>query len=244
MADKRLTPEIESVLRTARIEGNKLYLTGQLDRKTYQDVAKFIELCGGKWSKKDKAHVFVSDPNKLLFAIEEGVAIDEQKKFQSFFTPVEVAKRVVELADVQNCLVLEPSAGHGALIDQILTYDGVQIEAVELNEEFTKHLDDKYGMKIGLLCADFLEVQPDAAYDRICMNPPFNKSQWISHIEHAYKFLKSGGKLVSVTPNSLSNKKFQDFVLGKPWESEDVPAGAFSESGTKIETKIVSIWKE
>jgi SAM-dependent methyltransferase len=243
MADKKLTSEIESVLRAARIEGNKLYLTGQLDPRTYKEVKTFLLNLGSVWSRKEQAHVFSSDPAKLIFALEKGVAIDERKKFQSFFTPEAVAKRVVELADVQNCNVLEPSAGHGALIDQILTYDGAQVVAVELNEEFAKHLDDKYGMRIGLVCGDFLEMKTEAGFDRAVLNPPFSKNQWISHIQHAYKFLKPGGKLVSVTPDSLSNKKFQDFVLDKRWESEDIGVGAFAESGTNIATQIVTIYK-
>ena len=244
MTDKKITPEIESILRAARIEGNKLYLTGQLDRKTYQDVAKFIELTGGTWSKKDKAHVFASDPAKLLFALDEGVVIDEKRLYQSFFTPVEVAKRAVELAEIEiGDIILEPSAGHGALIDQILTYDGVHVNAVEFNEEFAKYLDDKYGMVIGLICADFLEVKPEEKYDRAIMNPPFTRLTWLKHVEHAYKFLKPGGTLVAITPDALNNKKFQEFVLDKKWTFEPVAEKAFAESGTNIRTNIITINK-
>jgi len=249
MANKKLTPEIESVLRAARIEGNKLYLGEQLHPKVYKDVKAFLLNCGAVWNRSEGCHVFKSDPAKLMFALEEGEAVDERKKFQSFFTPIEVAKRAVELAEIQiGNLILEPSAGHGALIDQILTYDGVHVDAVELNPEFQDFLEEKYGGLIHLYRGDFLKWKPIDAkdpeiYDRAILNPPFTKFQWISHIKHAYKFLKPGGKLVSITPDSLNNNKFQEFVAGKDWEYQEVPAGKFKSEGTMIGTNIVKIYK-
>lgn len=248
MANQALTPAIESVLRVARIDENKLYLQGQLDRKTYQDVAKFLENCKAKWDKKLKCHVFSGDPAKLMFAIEEGEAIDERKKFQSFFTPPEVAKRVVELAEIEvGNIILEPSAGHGALIDQILTYNRVHVDAIELNPEFVEFLKDKYGEIIqyhgDFLKWDFVFAKNPEIYDRVIMNPPFTKFQWISHIKHAYKFLKPGGKLVAITPDSLFNKNFREFVADKNWSFEPVAERAFAESGTNIKTNIVIIKK-
>jgi type I restriction-modification system DNA methylase subunit len=240
MADKKLTSEIESVLRAARIEGNKLYLTGQLDPRTYKEVKTFLANLGATWNRKEQVHVFSSDPAKLIFALEEGVAVDEKKKFQSFFTPEAVAKRVVEIADVENCIVLEPSAGHGALADEIMKKNPDSLRCCELNPEFIEVLFSKgYMIRVG----DFLQQDLEVVYDRVVMNPPFSKNQWVGHIQHAYKFLKPGGKLVAITPDSLSNKKFQDFVVDKRWEYEKVEAGSFKESGTLIETNIVTIWK-
>jgi len=249
MADKKLTPEIESVLRAARIEGNKLYLGEQLHPKVYKEIKTFLVNCGATWSRKDNAHVFKSDPAKLMFALDEGEAIDERKKFQSFFTPIEVAKRAVELAEIEiGNIILEPSAGHGALIDQMLTYDGVHVDAVDLNPEFQDFLEDRYGWLIHLYRGDFLnwkpiDVKDPQIYDRAILNPPFTKFQWISHIEHSYKFLKPGGKLVSITPDALNNKKFQEFVADKDWAFEPVAEKAFAEAGTNIRTNIITINK-
>jgi hypothetical protein len=129
-----------------------------------------------------------------------------------------------------------------------LTYDGVHVDAVELNPEFQDFLEEKYGGLIHLYRGDFLKWKPIDAkdpeiYDRAILNPPFTKFQWISHIKHAYKFLKPGGKLVSITPDSLNNNKFQEFVAGKDWEYQEVPAGKFKSEGTMIGTNIVKIYK-
>lgn len=245
MGDIKITDEIRAILDQCEFTPTTIKLPeGQLDRKLYVQINAILEEAGGKWSKKLKLHAFPSNPKeKLGLIVEGGVLVDSKKLFQSYFTPSDVAKRVVEIADVENCVCLEPSAGGGALIDEMLTYDGVEILAVELNEEFAKELDNKYGMRVGLIHKDFLEVSPQAVYDRAVLNPPFNKNQWISHIEHAYKFLKPSGKLVAITPNSLQNARFQKFVVDKKWEFEEVEAGAFKESGTNIATNIVTIWK-
>ena len=244
MPDLKITEEIRSIINQCRFDGLKVYLPNiQLDRKLYVKVDTLLSEAGGKWSRKEKAHIFPEDPREKLGVLAaQDKLIDKQKLYQAFFTPPELAKRVVELADVEGCTVLEPSAGHGALIDQMLTYDGVEIEAIELNPEFVEHLYEKYGERIGLRDGDFLQLMsPESYYDRIIMNPPFTKLQWLKHIEHAYKFLKPGGKLVAITPNSLTNKKFQDFALDKKWEFEKIAGNTFED--TAIETNIVTIWK-
>jgi len=58
MPDHRLTPEIETVLRASRIEGNTLTLQGQLQRPLYEKVAAFLLNCGGKWQRVRGCHVF------------------------------------------------------------------------------------------------------------------------------------------------------------------------------------------
>lgn len=56
-------PEVLEALRAATLseDGLTLTLAGELDRKVYQATAKTIEIYGGKWSKKAKAHEFSTD---------------------------------------------------------------------------------------------------------------------------------------------------------------------------------------
>ena len=62
-----LSVNVLSVLSSSRIEGNKVFLPdSQLDRKSYQDVNKVLDALGGKWSKKEKAHLFNDDPTDQL----------------------------------------------------------------------------------------------------------------------------------------------------------------------------------
>src|SRR3546814_13421981 len=46
--------------------------------------------------------------------------------------------------------------------------------------------------------ADFLTLPPSPIYDRIVMNPPFDRGRDCDHVRHAFGFLKPGGILVAV----------------------------------------------
>ena len=90
-------------------------------------------------------------------------------------------------------------------------------------------------------------------YDRIIMNPPFaeegKRQTDIDHINHAYKMLKKGGRLVSVmfAPVLYSkNKKSVKFreLVEKNGYFEKLPHHSFKESGTVMDTVIAVINKE
>jgi 16S rRNA G1207 methylase RsmC len=94
---------------------------------------------------------------------------------------------------------------------------------------------------------DFLEHQNP--YDRIVMNPPFEKFQDVDHIRHAYDLLYPGGRLVSVVGEGVffrRESKAQDF---RSWleevgaRVEPNPANAFKESGTSVQTRTIVIDK-
>ena len=53
----KIETNIMHVLEAVEADGNKLMLVGQLDRKTYTEANKVLKASGGKWSRKDKAHV-------------------------------------------------------------------------------------------------------------------------------------------------------------------------------------------
>ena len=86
-----------------------------------------------------------------------------------------------------------------------------------------------------VLTANFLEVPPEAKYDFVLMNPPFFGKHWKLHVEHALKFLKPGGVLRAILPITA-----RDHWKGKG-SFEDLPFGAFRESGTNINTTILTI---
>jgi type I restriction-modification system DNA methylase subunit len=266
MANQKLTPEIESVLRAARIEGNKLFLTGQLSPQVYKKVKDFLLNVNAEWSRKEGCHIFKGDPNKLLFAIEEGVAVDEKKARQAFYTPLDLAEEVVQIADVKDKTVFEPSFGDGRFIKSCMrrgacwidgieidkeSYDKAQEEISELTQSLARANPNQEPL-VHLRNVDFLtwELSENlngqvVGYEVVLGNPPYHKNAFYYHTVHAYKFVKEGGKLVFILPNSIhSHKKFQEFVSDKKWEFRKVEAGRFKESGTLIETNIVTIWKQ
>lgn len=71
----------EEVLQNCTVEGTVIKLPNtQLDRKLYQEVAKSLELIGGKWKGgKVFGFVFLTDPTDLL----EEIANAEKRNFKN-----------------------------------------------------------------------------------------------------------------------------------------------------------------
>jgi phospholipid N-methyltransferase len=156
---------------------------------------------------------------------------------QLFPTPPDIARRVVELADVQpGMTVLEPSAGTGALLDALGTHAG--ITAVEINSALAEALQSRYP-RSDVRCADFLALGDElGTFDRIVMNPPFGHGTDIEHIKHAYRKLKPGGRLVAICANGPRQQELIGEICSA-WI--DLPAGSFKEQGTNVNAAIVVI---
>ncbi len=248
MAHATLTPEVEAVLRKSTITGNTLVLPpGQLDRKLYEAVNKVIVNCGGKWNKSAKGHVFPSDPSAKLglggTVLATGFAEDTKKTRQAFYTPAAVAARAVELADVDGHHVLEPSCGAGAMIAECLAQGAKAVIAQELDAETAAETAARFkGQPVSVQTGDFLLVKPVTLFSRIVANPPFSKNAAFHHFRHMLSFLAPKGVLVSVLPPLLpTNAAFLKATQGYKVTVEDVPEGAFKESGTNIRTVIVKV---
>ena len=234
-----------AILSRVTVEGNNILLTcGQLDRKQYQAVNEVLENMGGKWNKKAKAHVYADDPTEALEQVLLSGEIVLPKKYGYFPTPPELAKHVVALAEVKpGHLVLVPSAGQGGLADYLT---GFAVDCIELLADNAKVLRGK-GYNL-LHEGTFFDVVPTPIYDKVVMNPPFEKQADIDHVLHAFKFLKPGGRLVSIMASSVTfreNKKTLDFkeLVDRQGFIEHNPAGAFKESGTMVNTVTVVLDK-
>ena len=69
-------------------------------RKLYTEVNAALEALGGTWNRKARAHVFEQDPADALDRVlVDGGFHDVKRDLDQFFTPPELAKRVVEMAD-------------------------------------------------------------------------------------------------------------------------------------------------
>jgi len=81
------------------------------------------------------------------------------------------------------------------------------------------------------------------------MNPPFTKHQDVKHVMKAYEILAEGGILVaimSVAPFFREDKistEFRAFLAERGAIVENLPEGAFKESGTMVKTCVVKIIK-
>lgn len=240
----------EQVLQNCIVEGTVVKLPNvQLDRKLYKEVAKSLELIGGKWKGgKVFGFVFETDPLYLLDQISNGEKINLKKEFQFFATPEKLADELVYLADLRdNDTILEPSAGQGAIIKAINKVCDVVPDCFELMDVNTIILN-KSGLHFNLIGDDFLKHN-GKKYSKIIANPPFTKNQDIDHLKEMYKLLSIGGKLVCITSESWVNGSQKKQVEFKNWLDEvgaeiiDIEKGSFKESGTMVGGKIVVINK-
>jgi hypothetical protein len=71
------------------------------------------------------------------------------------------------------------------------------------------------------------------------MNPPFYGRHYAKHVNHALGFLKPGGTLTAILPVTA---RYDHGLLDGRWE--DLPVGSFSESGTNINTTVLTIFKK
>lgn len=254
----KISEKVLNILESSKMEGNKLYLTAQLDRKEYLEVNKILEIIGGKWNKKEKAHIFPGDAFSVVDdVILNGEVTCPKDEFNYFPTPDKIVAKLIDLAEIKNGMsVLEPSAGQGAILKQLTQFLDLDVVAVEFMREnadvLLKSLCD-YGKKFrkyALWNLDFLTVfkENKGNFDRIVMNPPFCKKQEIKHVLHAYDNLKEGGILVSVMSPGVTFRqdsltKQLKSLIDECGEIHPLASGSFKESGTNVETIIVKLRK-
>jgi protein-L-isoaspartate O-methyltransferase len=243
----KISQDVMQVLDRAEVDGNRLVLTGQLDRKLYTDVNKVLEAIGGKWSRGAKAHVFDMPVVDVLDPIlETGEYSRTKQDFGQFDSPPAVVARVIELAQIRPGMeVLEPSAGIGNIVRGIVGA-GATPHAFEIDAKRRAALEASGLMIFPVAGGDFLTFDAAPTFDRVVMNPPFARQVDIDHVLHAAKFLKPGGRLVSVMSAGVlfrGNRKtieFREFVADRHGEFERLPDASFAEAGTAIHTCIVS----
>jgi len=244
-----ITPEVRDILEHCTCAGHVLLLPmRKLPRPLYESVNKVLRAFGGKWNREARGHVFAGAAEVLLAeALSGDSVVDQKKALQQFFTPPELAARMVEQAEIAPSMsVLEPSAGDGAIADEVAKVPGVDLHCMELDPKLCKTLRAKgYETWEG----DFLEAPARCQFDRVVMNPPFENHQDIQHVEHAYSLLKPGGRLVSIMSPAFTFQTtraptaFRKLAerLGR-WE--ELPVGSFKDSGTRVQTVLVVLDRE
>ncbi len=156
--------------------------------------------------------------------------------------------------------ILEPSAGTGNLARACIRpvtrddagYDWREydrrhiVDCIEVQPALADALRESR-MFNNVLTADFLQVAPRPTYDRVVMNPPFDRERDIDHVMHALKFLKPGGHLLAIMSAGTevrSTKKSEAFrelmnSMGATWR--DLPAGSFASVGTHVNTGVLTV---
>ena len=193
------------------------------------------------------------DPDTGLHAPKTTLA----KNYGFFPTPDAAVSELLGRADLYRrdeedprLTVLEPSAGTGNLARPMVK-GGAIVDCVEIHPERTIELAAE-GIYRRVMRGDFLHLRPDPEnlYDRVVMNPPFDRERDIDHVMHALKFLKPDGLLVAIMSagtefrETRKSTAFREHIAKLNGDFRDLPAGSFSSVGTHCNTVILKVCKD
>lgn len=165
------------------------------------------------------------------------------KDLQFYPTPRAVVDAAMEFAHIPNpehyrhgrydmpvLRVLEPSCGDGRILD-VLRERKQEAFGIEYHPARASVARAKGH---AVLTANFLEHPARPEFDTVVMNPPFYGRHYVKHVQHALRFLKPGGTLVSILP---ATAHYDHDELKGEWR--DLPVGSFSEAGTNVPTGLL-----
>lgn len=220
----------------------------RIPRSDYRDKSpagkKLQEMIEGAKSPEATAEKLAKEKASKISQLEADVQFRPLPGY--FPTPKAVVTKMLDAADIKPGMrVLEPSAGKGNIADAIRErVPDARLNVVEQAPKLQEILTLK---DHNLVDSDFL--QHDSPYDRIVMNPPFEKNADIEHVRHAFDLLKPGGRLVAIMSphaefaNDKKSVEFRNWVESLGGESEKLPESSFKESGTGVNSRMVTIDK-
>ncbi len=165
-----------------------------------------------------------------------------------FPTPASLAADLVQRAEIgPEMRVLEPSAGHGAIV-RALAGSACEVVAIEIDERREAQFNHgEVANFFGPYRSDFLCWPANPEFDRVVMNPPFSRNQDALHILHALKFLAPGGRLVALAGAGLSFRAdriaqaCRTAIAAWGGTIEPLPNDSFAESGTHVRTVVITV---
>ncbi|MHB1641383.1 MAG: DNA methyltransferase family protein [Acidithiobacillus sp.] len=221
----------------------------------YQEIKRRLQAAGGSYHSPHGSFAtgyFTFPPGiaaqDVLNVLQSDKVVNGKKDSQSFFTPPELAPRVVDaLGPLNGGRYLEPSAGNGSLAD-LMREDAGDLVLIENHRPNVLALEAK---NYRVLERDFLTVTPQeiGLFDGIAANPPFTKGMDIAHISHMWHFLKPNGVLSVIASQSWiqgGQRKqiaFREFLHCHGADIEEVPSGIFRKAGTTVATSHIVMRK-
>jgi len=176
------------------------------------------------------------------------------KRFGFYPTPDKLADDVIEQAYLRGSRsddtaprVLEPSAGTGNLALPAAR-QGARVTCVEVQPSLAQLLSAT-GRFERVYNMDFLALRPELTglFDTVVMNPPFDLERDIDHVMHAMRFLKPGGRLVSIMAAGVTVRgtrkaeAFRALVKNLGGNFRDLPGGLFASVGTNVNTVMLTL---
>lgn len=188
---------------------------------------------------------------KLNKGIQPSIEYVNKEKWQSYFTPSDLARDMQKHAGITDTdIVLDPSAGVGNLVDG-LDIPKENIYLIEPNGKFCEMLRKKG--YINIIESTFEEATErdllPKNINKIIMNPPFFKQTDLRHIVMSYDLINPDGIVVSVfgknsvKERNLDNTMSQTLIdfndlseRAQSYQIISLEEGTFKTSGTVCDT--------
>lgn len=242
----RIDPEVLAVLKAAGTDGCAFTLHSQLDPALYARVNLVLSAVGGKWNRGQRAHIFPGDAADAIAGILVTGEVTTDAERGYFPTPASIVERLLDMAEIAaDMLVLEPSAGRGAIAERAADR-GAVVDCIELDETRAEHLRSG-GFARCVTTGDFLQQPVVRAYDRALLNPPFASQQDIQHVVRAARFVQPGGLVVAIMSAGLTfrtdevSADFRARVREARGTIDPLPDDAFAAAGTKMRAVLVGL---
>lgn len=209
------------------IKDNTISVIPRLDKSVFDDIKRVFAAYRGRWvGGNTQSFSFPLDPVPFIDHVLNTKEMPKVNPFSYHPTPKPATDIIFEhtsanpdfwsyKAESRPIRILEPSAGEGALLDEITKYfdaAGVpfEITCIEIDPLNQLALRNKGYSPIGV---DFLEYRTDVEFDLVIMNPPFEGTAFVKHIRHAQDMLNEFGRLISIIPSKpLLTSKFKSVV--------------------------------
>lgn len=252
----KVSPEVMEALQTMKVVYEDGYwgviIQAATNLDIWADICKHLKAIGGAYNGDEDVFVFTKNPIiRLNLLLRAGETVIVSTGFVQ--TPYPVGLTMCEHARLQTGMtLLEPSAGYGALLRAIDDYcreAGIvlQYDAIE-RDTLKRSVLDLAGWNV-LEKFDFLLCTPDRYYDRIIMHPPFEDET--AHILQAMRWLKPGGRLVSLMSTHPFHRNYPIDTTFRSWfghvKGQIVPLPdkvLHSENGLDMNACIVIIDKD
>lgn len=233
MLDSETLQALHSMTKSGnRREGVTYQITRMQDTDAVRRVESLMATLGGE-EVSPHTFTFSYDPEAAIATVTRSGQLPEHRSHQFFATPDELAEEVALIAEdgaTPGMQWLEPSSGTGSLADALPSES--ELHCCEINPVFC---DVLRGKGYTVFQGDFLDTDTLTSdtgfYDRIVMNPPYDKGRWQAHVVAATARLKKGGRLVAILPSSAPSMLALDH-MAITWS--DVRSDKFEGTGVSV----------
>lgn len=172
------------------------------------------------------------------------------KDLQFYGTPAKVIDDILrhQFSSLAGKRILEPSCGTGAIMEALVRAGANADDMLGVEVDLGRAMAARR-KRFSVLHANFLETAFNKQFDMVVMNPPFYGRHYVKHVRHAWSLLAPGGTLVAILPatarydHGLLDDLVKEGARRYDGAWGDLPVGSFSESGTNINTTVLTLHK-